>query len=60
VYFQEAGGFVETPVYDHYALAPGQEFPGPAIVEQRESTVVVGPKARFGLDGQFNLIMHLD
>jgi N-methylhydantoinase A len=60
VYFQESGGFVETPVYDHYALAPGQEFPGPAIVEQRESTVVVGPKARFALDGQYNLIMHLD
>ncbi|HVZ44911.1 MAG TPA: hydantoinase/oxoprolinase family protein [Ramlibacter sp.] len=60
VYFQEAGGFVDTPVYDHYAMTPGERFAGPAIVEQRESTVVVGPKAHFGLDDQFNLIMHLD
>jgi len=60
VYFQEAGGFVDTPVYDHYAMTPGEEIAGPAIVEQRESTVVVGPKGRFALDDQFNLIMHLD
>jgi N-methylhydantoinase A len=60
VYFQEAGGLVDTPVYDHYALTPGESFDGPAIVEQRESTVVVGPRARFSLDNQFNLIMHLD
>jgi len=60
VYFAEAGGYVDTPVYDHYAMQPGVEVHGPAIVEQRESTVVVGPKARFALDDQFNLIMHLD
>lgn len=60
VFFSEAGGYVDTPVYDHYALEPGQEHSGPAIVEQRESTVVVGPRGRFSLDAQFNLIMHLD
>jgi len=60
VFFAETGTYVETPVYDHYALKPGQEHPGPAIVEQRESTVVVGPKGRFSLDSQFNLIMNLD
>lgn len=60
VFFAEAGAYVDTPVYDHYALQPGEEHPGPAIVEQRESTVVVGPKGRFTLDAQFNLIMHLD
>ena len=43
VFFAELGGFVDTPVYDHYALAPGVAVQGPAIVEQRESTVVVGP-----------------
>jgi N-methylhydantoinase A len=59
VFFSEAGGLVDTPVYDHYALQPGEEHAGPAIVEQRESTVVVGPRGRFNLDAQFNLIMHL-
>jgi N-methylhydantoinase A len=42
-YFATLGGFVETPVYDRYALRPGTRFEGPAIVEERESTLVVGP-----------------
>ncbi|HET7469410.1 MAG TPA: hydantoinase/oxoprolinase family protein, partial [Gemmatimonadales bacterium] len=42
-YFPEAGGFVETPVYDRYALTPGATFEGPAIVEERESTTVIPP-----------------
>ena len=60
VFFAEQGQFVDTPVYDHYALAPGVAVQGPAIIEQRESTVVVGPKASASLDAQFNLIMLLD
>src|SRR5438552_12553799 len=31
-YFAEVGAFVETPVYDRYALRAGAEFAGPAIV----------------------------
>jgi N-methylhydantoinase A len=41
-YFPSLGGYVETPVYDRYALRPGVRFDGPAIVEERESTLVVG------------------
>jgi N-methylhydantoinase A len=39
-------GYVDTPVYDRYALAPGSAFDGPAIVEERESTIVIGPGSR--------------
>ena len=60
VFFAEEGRFVDTPVYDHYALAPGVTAQGPAIIEQRESTVVVGPNASASLDAQFNLIMLLE
>ncbi len=42
-YFPEARGYVETPVYDRYALGPGVRLAGPAIVEERESTTVIGP-----------------
>jgi N-methylhydantoinase A len=39
-------GFAEVPVYDRYRLAPGAAFDGPAIIEERESTVVIdGPAA---------------
>ena len=36
-----ARGFVPFTVYDRYRLHPGARFAGPAIVEERESTVVV-------------------
>ncbi|MGI0029752.1 MAG: hydantoinase/oxoprolinase family protein, partial [Nitrososphaera sp.] len=49
-WFAEAGGWVDTPVYDRYALGPGATFDGPAIVEERESTAVVGPGARCRVD----------
>jgi N-methylhydantoinase A len=39
------GNFVETPVYDDAALEAGATFAGPAIVEQREATLVVPPGA---------------
>jgi N-methylhydantoinase A/oxoprolinase/acetone carboxylase beta subunit/N-methylhydantoinase B/oxoprolinase/acetone carboxylase alpha subunit len=56
-YFEEAGGFVETPVYDRYALAPGDRFGGPAIVEERESTAVIGPGAECRVDDALALIV---
>jgi len=59
VYFDELGKYVETPVYDHYALTPEMQIQGPAIIEQRESTVVVGPSATASVDAQQNLIMLL-
>ncbi len=49
-YFPEAGGFTNTPIYDRYRLAPGAQFAGPAIVEERESTVIVGPGAKCSID----------
>ncbi|MDE2334894.1 MAG: hydantoinase B/oxoprolinase family protein [Rhodospirillales bacterium] len=36
-------GMVEAPVYDRYALAPGARIAGPAMIEERESTTVIGP-----------------
>jgi len=43
VYFDD--GYVETPIYDRYRMGPGTRVDGPAIVEERESTTVVGPNA---------------
>jgi N-methylhydantoinase A len=35
------GGFVEAPVYDFDALAPGQEVAGPAVIESAMTTVLL-------------------
>ena len=51
-YSAKSKGFVPFAVYDRYKLAPGAEFPGPAIIEERESTVVVGEDARARCDEQ--------
>jgi N-methylhydantoinase A len=37
------GGRRAVPVFDRYALEPGARIEGPAIVEERESTLVVPP-----------------
>jgi N-methylhydantoinase A len=42
VYFAP-GGFVECPVYDRYRLGAGARVPGPAIVEELDSTVCLHP-----------------
>ncbi len=45
-WFPEIRDYVTTDVFDRYLLAPGDGLAGPAIVEERESTFVVGPGAR--------------
>lgn len=54
-YFPEAGGYVETRVYDRYALTEGFRTEGPAIVEERESTAIVNPGDVVEVDGFGNL-----
>ena len=54
-YFPEADGFVETPVYDRYALPAGVQVHGPAIIEERESTTVIAPGDSLVVDEDGNL-----
>ncbi|MGE0845399.1 MAG: hydantoinase/oxoprolinase family protein, partial [Flavobacteriaceae bacterium] len=60
VYFPETDGFVETPVYDRYLLSPGDSIPGPAIIEERESTAVILPRSLATVDGEGNIIVDLE
>jgi N-methylhydantoinase A len=58
-YFGEAEGFVETPVFDRYRLGPGAVIAGPAIIEERESTIVVGPGSRARIDELLSVVVEL-
>jgi N-methylhydantoinase A len=58
-YFSERGGFVTTPIYDRYRLTAGMVFSGPAIVEERDSTAVIGPDATVTVDRFTNLLVEL-
>ena len=58
-YFEEAGGFIETPVYARARLAPGTRLAGAALIEEAESTAVIGPNASVEADPFGNLIMRV-
>jgi N-methylhydantoinase A len=60
VFILEEGRFVDCRVLDRYSLQPGATVNGPAIVEERESTVFVGIGARSSIDEHLNLVMDLD
>ncbi|NWF91309.1 MAG: hydantoinase/oxoprolinase family protein [Syntrophaceae bacterium] len=49
-YSPMAGDFIPYTVYDRYRLSPGTKFQGPAIIEERESTVIVGEDASVSVD----------
>jgi 5-oxoprolinase (ATP-hydrolysing)/N-methylhydantoinase A len=49
------GAFHDTPVFDRYALQPGTALPGPAIIEEREATTILGPRDRLEVDAARNL-----
>ncbi|MFQ5895752.1 MAG: hydantoinase/oxoprolinase family protein, partial [Nitrospinota bacterium] len=58
IYLPEEDGMVEVAVYDRYRLRPGRSYEGPAVVEERESTAIVGPRARFSVEENGNLIIE--
>jgi N-methylhydantoinase A len=60
IYLPEKDGFAAVPFYDRYRLDPGAAFEGPAVVEERESTVIVGPDSRAEVDEWRNLIVRWD
>ena len=55
----EGHGWQTCPVYDRYALRTGATFSGPALIEERESTCVVGPETQVSVDEMKNLVIEL-
>ena len=58
-YFREISGFLECSVYDRYALADQERIPGPAMIEEDGSTLVVGPSATVEIQPSGALIMEV-
>jgi len=49
-YSQIARDFISYTVYDRYKLSPNAKFRGPAIIEEKESTVIAGEDASISVD----------
>ena len=58
-YFRDAGSFVQTPVFDRNKLPVGAVIDGPAIVEERESTLVLGLGATAKVDPMLTVVVDL-
>lgn len=56
----DRGVAVQAKVYDRYALAEGARFAGPAIIEERETSVVIGPGADFARDAAGHLVIEME
>ena len=50
---------MDWPVYDRYGLKPGETIDGPALIEEHESTCVVGSGDRVTVDKRFNLVAEM-
>ena len=54
VYAESAREFLDTPVYRGADLSHGQSFPGPAIIEEATTTILVGAGDRVSVDALNN------
>jgi N-methylhydantoinase A len=59
VYLPEVEDFVDVPVYNRYAMPVGMQVEGPAIVEERESTLLIGQHGQGRIDAAGNLAVTL-
>jgi N-methylhydantoinase A len=59
VYFETHGDYVDTPVYDGALVQPGNLIPGPAIVEEPDTTIVVYPGQEAMLDHYQTYVIEL-
>lgn len=60
VYFGSNWGYMDTSVFRRSDLPGGFSHPGPLVLEDRESTIVVGPDAQIHIENNGNLRMILD
>jgi len=59
IYLPEHHEYAPASVYDRYLLPVGIPFAGPAVVEERECTVVIGARAQAEIDEEQNLVITL-
>ncbi len=59
VYWREAGGWVDTPVWSRSSLPAGFRTVGPAVVEQMDSTTLAPPGVSLYVDEYLNLVLDI-
>ena len=60
IFFLEEDRFLPTQVYDRYALKPGFNGPGPALIVEYGSSTIIGPRDTFtiGKLGEIDIVCN--
>jgi N-methylhydantoinase A len=58
VFFEDAGAFQPTPIYQRERLLPGNVISGPAIIEQYDTTTLLPSGWRASVDHLTNLVLE--
>ncbi len=59
IFIPEVGGFEEVLIYDRYRLPLGVKIEGPAVIEERESTIVMNGPGKAWVDSSGCVILSL-
>ena len=51
--------YSDVPVYSRYDLKPNETFDGPAVIEEMESTVIIGRNSAIKIDEFKNIVIDL-
>lgn len=59
LYFQEYNGWKDVPVYDRNKMFTGHVVSGPAVIEERITTIIVHPNWNARIDEFANVVMEV-
>lgn len=60
IYMDEQAGWLDADIYAGEQLCPGMRISGPAIVEERTTTVCIGPGDQLTVDAYGNFVVQLN
>lgn len=60
IYMDEQAGWLDADIYAGEQLSPGMQISGPAIVEERTTTVCIGPGDQLTVDAYGNFVVQLN
>ena len=59
LYLDAQTGFATVPVYDGNQLRPGQNLDGPALIEERNTTILIGHRDHLEVDAGDNFLISV-
>jgi N-methylhydantoinase A len=59
VFFPDVGQYLDAKIFRRNELSVGDTYPGPALVEEDGSTLVIGPSATFELVPSNNIVITI-